>query len=234
MAIVATHLTTSGDTTDGTSYGTESISPAVDRLVLFWLSSTRTGAPPSSPGLSGCSLTWVEATNIAWPSANRILFLFRALGTPTAGVVTMDWGAETQLGVAWSVSDVGGVDTGGTNGSAAIVQTATATDSAVTSLIITLGAFGSGDNATAGGFIHDTNEATVQGTGFTLLGSAGHANPNRGIGSEWRADNATSVDASWASSSNCGGIAVEIKAAPPPPAASLIHTPQPLHAMIGR
>ena len=103
------------------------------------------------------------------------------------------------------------MDTTGANGSGAIVQSVATLFTAVTSASVTLAAFGSADNATYGMFGRANNEAITQGSGFTLIHNPFGATPNTSLMTEFRNDNDTGVDASWVTSSNCRGIAVEIK-----------------------
>lgn len=239
MAVTGTHLTTGADTTDATSFATASISPGASRLVLVWVASRAIGVLPNAPTLTGNGLTYVQAATVEFHSVAspfQRLTLFRAMGAaPSTEAITIDFAGQTQSGCSWSVSDYSSVDTTGTNGSGAVVQSATGAANTGTSLVVTLAAFGSVDNATAGGFVISRNEAITIGAGFTELGQAGIAGPIMTILSQWRADNDTTVDASWTTSSENAGGAVEIKAgAPPPPATSLIYGPHPLHSMIGR
>lgn len=211
MAVAAAHLVTNSSGANATSYTTASVAPTANALVLIWVAHNDT-----KPTVSGNGLTWVEVLdeNLAAETPDRRMTLFRAMGaSPSAEAITIDMGAATQSRCAWSVIEFTGVDTTGTNGSGAVVQ-AVANDNgevAATSLAVTLAAFGSADNATAGGFMHVAIETSTEGDGFTVLGNIG-ATESRTLLTEWKASNDTSVDASWASSVRCIGIAVEIKA----------------------
>lgn len=212
MAIAGTHLTTAGNAGSGTSYSTASISPTANALVLVAVTHTiGTGAVPNQASISGAGLTFDHVVSGA--SANVRTSVFRALSaTPSSGALTISFSGQSQDRCIWSVSEFTGIDTGGTNGADAIVQSVTdATTS--TSGLITLAAFSSSSNATYGMFRLGSNTAFTAGTGFTLLGQA-TTSTNMSLMSEWRSDNDTTVTANWDSASrNYRGIGVEIKAA---------------------
>jgi hypothetical protein len=112
----------------------------------------------------------------------------------------------------WSIVEFGGVDTSGTNGSGAIVQSATNINETFnTGMTVTLGAFSSASNATYGGLwtYTSTSGGITPGSGFTELGESIRVRDT--IETEWKSTNDTTVDGTWASSQS-EGIAIEIKA----------------------
>ncbi len=105
------------------------------------------------------------------------------------------------------------MDTSGSNGSGAIVQSKTNTVSTGTSLTVTLDSgITQTNNATFGGFRKaGQGNAVTPGSGFTELGEATDSTDGR-IESEYKAVGAnTTVDASWSDTINALGIAVEVK-----------------------
>lgn len=208
MPVSATHLATAIDNTDATSYVTASITPTANRLVLAVISSSA-AALPNAPTLSGNSITWVQITTVT-QSVVRTTIFRGMVASPTSGTVTIDFAGQTQSHCTWSISEFAGANVSGTNGSGAIVQSATNLTAAATSLTVTLAAFANTNNATLGGFFWDSGGAGTAGTGFTFLGQA---SGERSGGAEWRNDNDTTVDASWAGSLAAIGVAVEIAAA---------------------
>lgn len=209
MAVTANHLTSSGSETAQSSYNTASVSPGSNRLILVAVLQGRSGGG-NVPTLSGNGLTWQLVASSALFTSFYKMHLFRSMGaSPSTGAITIDFGGQNQTRVTWSVVEFDGVDTGGTDGSAAVVQSASNTGTAVTSLTVTLAAFGSADNATYGTFGTDQVGDITPGTGFTELSDVSHGQRHE---TEWRSDNDTSVDVSWSGSSDAGGIAVEIKA----------------------
>src|SRR5262245_28594769 len=53
-------LTAAGSDSTATSYATASISPKPNRLILVYVVSAIAAGTPAAPGLTGCSLTWVQ------------------------------------------------------------------------------------------------------------------------------------------------------------------------------
>jgi len=212
MAVVGSNLTSGSDTDSGTTATTASVSPTSNNLILLGIVNTDSGAAPT---ISGLGLTWVQIDSSTFnvTSQDRRINLFRALGTVTPGTVTITFGSGTQ-DIRWSMGQFSGIDTGGTNGSGAIVQSAkNVSETAATSWTVTLGAFSNVDNGAYGCFGASGSDGATVGSGFTLLSTAGGDPDNTNLTSEWRADNDTSVDYSQTNSHRMGGIAVEIKAA---------------------
>ena len=199
---------------------TSSIAPGANRLILAWIVNTN-NQTPDLPTLSGNGLTWVVASTAVWnagkPTFLDRITLFRAMGaSPTAGSVTISF-SSGQESIAWSIVEFSGVDTSGTNGSGAVVQTATGTDDAAgpSGLTITLpSAIGSG-NATAGG-LGNAGAAAASispGAGYTAFSEVYLSGPQSDLRAEWRADGSATVNATQSGSFPMGGIAVEIRAA---------------------
>jgi hypothetical protein len=211
--VYGTKLTAGSNTTDASSYATATILPDPNRLVLAAIEVSKASAVPT-PTLSGCGLTWVQVGTAAFATTSRCT-LFRAMGSaPTSGVVTIS--AASTTGAAWSIWEFGNVDTSGTNGSAAIVQSNTGSDNSATSATfsITLAAFASANNATYG--CVNVGAATTPGAGFTELDEVTYLTPSNGVEVEFKNTNDTTVDWSVAAASKWEGVAVEIKYAPQP------------------
>src|SRR3990167_10939569 len=123
MAITQTTLTGAASTADATSYTTASISPGANRLILAFVYGFHSIGTDVTPTLSGNGLTWVNINHRGLGCSNENMTLFRAMGSsPSAGAVTIDYGANTMDAGVWSIMEFDGVDTSGTNGSGAIVQ----------------------------------------------------------------------------------------------------------------
>lgn len=220
-AVAATNLDTTGTNVDSSSFNSDSFTPTANDLVLAWIYtiSATADATPTATSFLG-PLTWTMVGSIddqGNGTGLRRLTLFRAMSTTSAlSSVTFDYAAQTQTGAAWSIVQYGGVDTSGTNGAGAVVQSALGhVSGTATSLTVTLGAFGSASNATAGGFGMPLNTAGLPavGSGYTATGQRNQSTPNLSMGSEFLASNNTAVNmTSAASSVPWTGIAVEIKA----------------------
>src|SRR5438045_278206 len=126
MAVATTNIT-SGNTTNATSAATTSITPVANRLYLMnVISRTAITTDPNQPTATGAGLTWVVEKSVVYDNtgaSRKRLTVFRALGpSPSAGALTIDFGAQTQTNIAWIIDEFTGADTSGTNGSGAVVQ----------------------------------------------------------------------------------------------------------------
>lgn len=216
MAITNSHLGSVASGTDATSYTTGSISPSANTFVYAFVENSR-GSSPALPTLTsnaGLTLTWVQEETVTVGSRRLTLFRGRTGAAPGSGTVTADFGASTQTGGSIIIGQLTDLDSSGTNGSGAVLQSTPASGTGTTGSV-TLSSFGSASNGVLAGFQHDANEATAPGSGFTETAGQDvtHAAPVTGLAVEWRADNDTSVDASWTTSALWLGIAVELVAA---------------------
>jgi len=229
-AISATDLAVGGASSANIKTATtQSIAPGANRLILAWILTTD-NQTPEVPTLSGNGLTWhlVDLTywNSSGPYFGDNITLWRAMGaSPTAGSVTISY-SSGQQSIAWSIAEFSGVDTSGTDGSGAFVQSATGTDDAAgpSGLTITLpSAIGSG-NATAGGFGNaGALAASISpGIGYTAFSEIYLSGPQSDLRAEWRADGNATVNATQSGSFPMGGIAIEIRAAGAAPALALV------------
>lgn len=220
MAVAVTNRLRSDNATGASSFSTASWTPPSNNLVFACVySRTAITTNPNQPTASGNGLTWVVVNSIVFDttsSSRRRITIFRAMGSsPSTGATTFDFGGQTQTGASWIVDTFTGMDTGGTNGSAAVVQSVTNKDEpGGTTLTVTLAAFGSSSNATYGFFASaDGNATNTAGSGFTEVAEWITNSTEVGVSmaTEFRADNDTSVDYTWSTSGGqYGGIAVEI------------------------
>lgn len=219
MAITATNKTSGLDNTDNTTgYTTASVTFTTSLLYLFSVVSHDGASIPVHLISASGTLTFTEIATVTFntiASSNKRLTVYRCMPSPgESTTVSFDTsGAVTNSHGRWSIDEFSGIDTSGTNGSGAIVQSVTDRSDTGTSLTVTLAALGSGDNATFGAFAHAANEVTNIGSGFTELADvAGTETPTTSFQTEWKLNDNT-VDASWTTSSANAGIAIEIKAA---------------------
>lgn len=216
--VSGSNLTSGSSTTDGTSFSTASITPAANALILLtFLSRRGDSVEPAVPSsVTGNGLTWVQVNSIYYDTTStsrRTLTVFRAMGdSPSTGAISITVPA-TLTSAVWSVDQFTGVDTSGTNGSGAVVQSATNLTASGTSLTATLSSFGSTNNATFGAFGNsDGLFSSTAGSGFAKLGDAADAETSSRCTTEWLVSNDTTVDMAFSSATELGGIAVEIKA----------------------
>jgi hypothetical protein len=199
---------THGSSSGGTSSTTASISPSANKLILVFVRIRDTDNIPPSVTLAGCGLTWDEVTNVRWGDSNeRRSVVFRSMGTPSTGVLTITHDDSTVASCAWAVIEIDGVPTTGSNGSDAVRQSA-GNDGDSDTPSVTLAAFGSADHATFGFVNNSGGEAVAQGSGFTeLLEGFG---TTTGIQLEWRGSADTSVTWTLTDVSPWGAIALEV------------------------
>lgn len=213
MALTFTNITSGFSDTDAASYATASVSPAANRLYLLAVANSRSGGG-TQPTVTGAGLTWaIEDTVVV---GTRRVSIFRALGaSPIAEALTIDMGGVTQTACAWVLDEVQGIDTGGTNGSGAVIQSVTNTALAAAGLTVTLAAFGDAvNNGAYGAFAHSSNAGITPGSGFDELADVNATAPSIRLATEKRTGEDTSVDAAAASGTpDWAGIALEIKAA---------------------
>jgi len=218
MAVACTNLVQGRDGTDDADSVVASATYTAGRLYLLTLCSRADAVQPTISSIgspTGSGITWTiigSANNFDSSGSRRTMFLYRGMPTSTVSSgFTITWGG-TQTAKTWNVDEITGMDTSGTQGSGAIVQQVPGSGASVTSLSITLAAFGSASNATYGAFGNAGEGALTAGSGFTRYGNqqlAGEA----GIGTEFLATNDTTVDMSNGTM-DIGGIAIEIAIAP--------------------
>lgn len=226
MAVAAT-LLTSGTGSGGTASGftTASVSPTAYALQLLFIHLSRGGStnPTAPTTLTGNGLTWVLVTSSAYDAAGvgrAGMWVYRALGSaPTTGtLVVSGMGADSSSALTYSWVQVTGVNSSGTHGSGAIVQTGFSSISTSDTPVATLSAFGSANNATIGWLFYrgTPSFAPSAGSGFTSLASDYVGGTRIASGVEFKASNDTSVDMSFAAGGGAGAGAImgmEIKAA---------------------
>jgi hypothetical protein len=217
--ITRTTLTNGNANGTLTTVDTESVSPSANKLQLLSFS-VRNGSniTPTISSVTGCGLTWELVDSVAFDtsaSSLRKLFVYKALGaSPSSGAITIDLGG-TDTDVTWSLEEFTGMDT-----TTPIITTNIATNKdetlSASSLTVTLpNAFGNVNNAVFGVFgTGNDTDGHVAGSGFTIAGNSPGAGVN-GLSTttEFRNDNDTSVDMTFTSGVQFGGIAIEIKAA---------------------
>src|ERR1019366_8148589 len=131
---------------------------------------------------------------------------------------TISFGAQTQGNCSWAVDEFSGINTSGTNGANAVVQSANVAinggGAAITGVTITLSALANANSA-AYGFLRAAwiGGGLTKGSAFTQLSQVSDATNHIYLESEW-AINQTAVNWTWASSNgDYQGIEIEIAAA---------------------
>lgn len=218
MAITAANLTASFDNTDAQSYNTASVSPGANKLILVTVGIRNYSAVNlGTLSLSGNGLTWVEVATTTYSSVasgQSRISIFRSMGaSPSAGAITVTVSGSGNASCQWSVDEFDGVDTSGTNGSGAIVQSAVnQSDNCTSGLTVTLAALGdAANNAVYAGFGTDDAQNLTEGSGYTELAAAVGEDA---LETQYKVPGTTTPNATnFASFGDGGGVAVEIKAA---------------------
>jgi hypothetical protein len=222
MPVSASVLTQDGTTADQTSYTTASVTLTANRLYLLGVGGVLTDSTPlptiTSSGATWAAVAGVSHSSIASPDVRTLVFR-TMVGSDQTGAITIDYGASTMEACNWILTEWTGIDTGGTNGSGAIVQSATARNDSATSIAVTLAAFADAVNNAAFGLgcANTTDAITLDsspGT-YTALGDQTHAGALliSHIRGEYRVGEDTSVAFATASTRSWGAVAIEIKAA---------------------
>lgn len=215
MPIATTLLTSGYNLTPGTSFVSAVIAPASNALITLRGNNEKFPGPPSNPSsITGNGLTWVQVLGLNWGNTYEQLNVWRAMGSsPSSGAVTVNF-PSSQDAFGWIIEQHTNVDTSGTNGSGAVVQSASNLASTGTSLAVTLATFSDATNNVASGcFCINREEAIGPEGGYTELAEVQYATFALTLESECKTGQDTSVSASWTTSSYSGGIALEIKAA---------------------
>lgn len=232
MPITATNLVAELSDTAATSFTTASISPGANRLLLCAVQSRRGDSiQPLPPTVSGCGLTWVQVISVDYDTSvptMKTITVFRAMGSsPTAGSVTFDFGGVSQTNANWIIDEFDGIDTSGTNGSGAVVQSVFTNyqPASVTPVVANFAPFLRPDNAAWGLECDNWSAQPTVGANFTQLGYTGINVNAMQSKSEFYARSIAQVvftpqSTSTSSATNANVIGVEIAVAPPPPAFS--------------
>src|SRR3990167_9184029 len=214
--ITASNLTTGTDSDGGSGSSTASITLSANRLILLTVvSKTDITTNPNTPTATSTGATWEAVNNIVYDtsgtSRRKVSTLRTMVSSGQAGVISIDFGGQNQSFVAWSVDEFSNVDTSGSNGSGAIVQSVAEKDETGNPpLIIDLATFGNVNNAAFGAF--GISDQAIVGAGFTALGLS--EDVSVAAATEYRPENDISIDMDWETAANqVGGIGVEIKAA---------------------
>jgi hypothetical protein len=212
MPITGSNLTGGFLGSAASSYTTASISPAANALVIVAVSDFN-GAM-TVPTVTGAGGTWVLIGSYNDGTA-RTVSLFRDLSaTPGSGALTISF-ATNPTGCEWSVDQFVNVDTSGTHGSGAIVQTNGATQSGTfTGFSVQLTNPLSNPNNAGYGLIRNGSLNTISaGAGFTELDQVSDVTKGNTIEVEYGVGQRT-PSWTWTNTSlACVAGVVEIKAA---------------------
>jgi len=204
MAVSAAHLT--NGTAEAVPVSTASVSPGSNRLLLLAVVVRLTGTAPSdSLTVTGLGLTWVKVGTVVYTNRRRA-WVYRALGTPSAGTVTINSGdAAVITNVLWSLDEFAGVNTSGADGSGAVADVATNAVSATTTISVTIAGAGVDGDATYGaGAFETTGPVTTEAGWVDLVVQTDDDNIRRQSVS-WDIDRDTTPSWSWTNNNFAAG-----------------------------
>lgn len=213
-AIACTRLD-SGIAGTGTAAVTASVSPAANAAIYVAYQSALAGGATAPSSVTGNGITYAQEDTIAYAGAStRRVTVFRGMsGAPSAGAITGTWGVS-QTSIIWSVIQCTGVDPGGTNASAATLQSVVTSGTGITNnLTNTLAALAGAGSVhlafAAGGATTVINPDSD----FLELQSDSTALGVGRLETEW-ATNQLPVTPTWVASSNAAIMSLEVKIAP--------------------
>ena len=217
--ITPSNLTNGASVTSGTTYNTASVTPAGSALLILSVYSCGTSATPAAPTITGNGLTWVQINSLILDSTagkyQRISW-YRALDVaPSAGAITITHATSCQA-CSWSVDQFTGVDTGGSSGSSAVVQTASGQAASGAWQFLQFGSpFSDPDNILFASHGHGAQEGMTPCSGFSELcdRSNGKATSPGQLETVW-AYGYENMTFGWSTGSHYAAIAIEIGSAP--------------------
>ena len=215
MAITESPLTSGQSAVDVTNATTASVTIIANQLALLTVGVGSAAGTPNTPTVTMTGATWVAAVTRIHAGGNYGAWIFRTMvGSNTTGTITINFATQTQDRINWSLAQFDGVDTSGTDGSGAVVQTNTAFNATTTAATVTLASAIGAGNATYGGFLSETSGAFTAGSGYSLIHNVSWTNGHTGnIGTEWRADGQTVVNGTFSGTAHILSMGLEIKAA---------------------
>lgn len=221
MALAFTFRSAIHSTTAATEYTTTTgaFTPGANSLMVAFIVSR--GAVASPSGVSGNGATYAQIAgsvideDLAGTATRGEVWVADSGGTPTNTEVTATGWGTNRAGCSVVVVEVTGADLSG-GAAGAIVQSPTNDGATVnaTSGSVTLAAAGAAGNRPIVCFAHGANEATTFRTDWDELNDGNYNTPATGVETQSRTDAfETTASASWASSVDWLGMALEIKAA---------------------
>ena len=229
--ISQTLLTSGNNAANQKIYTTAPITPAPNALVTVAVLMRRSSGVISPAITGGGMVKWDAVANTDFDTQGtptKRLIVFRALSaSPGSGPITITFTGSVS-NVQWIVSQWDGVETGGTNGSRAIVQTGAARSDGATALAVALAPFAAANDVAYGAVgVAKNGPIVTPASGLTEIAEVSSGETSA-LEAEW-ATNQPAVGVSWGTSTKAGMLGVEIKAGnagPLEPVATVEVSPQ--------
>lgn len=207
MPITTATLTSSGTTTDASSFATASVSPTANQVVLVAISNTKTSGVAVPSTVTGNGITYAKGAELVVGS-RAISIWWGVSSSPSAGAITFDFAAQTQTTCFWDVEQLTGAST-----SNPIVQSRTGSGTNTTaSLTSALATFADAVN-NMGFYVvnHAATEATTFATSWNEIQDLSLSSPAVAQETAYiSGGSALNPQPSWTTSSAYGIVAVEI------------------------
>jgi hypothetical protein len=236
--ITQTLLASGNNAVNQRIYTTATISPAPNALITVAVLMRRSSGVLSPTITGGGMPAWESVASVDFDTQvlpTKRLVVFRALSAaPGSAPITITFSSSVS-NAQWIVSQWDGVETGGTNGSAAIVQTGTGRSDGTTGLAVPLAAFAAANDVAYGVVgVAKNGPIVTPAAGLTEVAEVSSGETSA-LQAEWAANQPT-VGASWTSSTKAGILALEIKAGnvgPQEPVATVEVSPQAPTVVVG-
>ena len=212
---------TGSSNTDATTYATNSVTLVANRLYLLFVSHRTASGPATAATASQTGATWEAVTSQGFNNddttgVQRLTALRTLVASNATDNVDIAFGGQTQTVASWGILECSGVDTSGTNGSGAIVNTEVGITTGGPSLTLTFDAYSDSNNRPVVSFA--TNATAVTGMDDLDWTQLFEAAPSDGayISIGWRdaTDDTTVSQATSAGNADFGGIGIEVKVSP--------------------
>lgn len=211
----ATHITSSYNNVDQTSYTTGSFTPTASRWIVIdvYNRDNLSAQTPTISSSHSLAVAWTQELTVP-DSANdhRVSRWYARTGaSPGASTITIDFSAVTQVGCGWIVYEA----SSDWDASDPFVLSASNVASITNSVTVTLSAFASSDNRPLICAFHRANEASTPEAGYTEIGDVAGATPDAGFACAYHGTATdTTPSYSWTTTQTpVIGVASEIKAA---------------------
>ncbi len=208
--IVPTLRQASSSSTDGTGFTTGTYTPTANTLNIIGILSSHGTTAETPTSVVGCGLTWVLVDELDLGAGTlRRLSVWRAMGSsPSNGALTITF-SGTMTSCLWNWVECAAVDTGGFNGSGAVVQTDSENAGAGTTINATLATLEHATNIHLAFVATNAAADITPDAQFAELGDDTETTPSSALESEW-AVNQTACDATFSSAQSVI-IGIEIK-----------------------
>ncbi len=221
-AIAATELlsgsTTNAGNANSVDSGASTFTPTANALIYVCIANQKASAPDLPTGVytSGGAITFTLVDSRVNSIDTTRISTYRGMtASPATSALFIDY-AGPPISVQWKVTEFTGVDTSGTNGSGAIVQTVTGdVGAANTVLTLTTASWADATNNAAKACYYTQQSTTFTAeAGWTELGVEDtEASPSGTLGSMWRVGQDTTATGTMGINGRLTGIVSEIKMA---------------------